>query len=248
MLNLERPDLVSAVHAYYRAAGADVLTTNTFGANRLRLAGHAHRESVHEINLAAARLARAQAAGGLVAGSIGPTGLQPMPPDRESVVDAYHEQAAALHEGGVDVFCCETFGDVSELRAAIEGVRRASSGPIWAQMTYRADGRTPLGLTPAQVVEALDDLSIEAIGVNCAVGEGTALRVASELRRVTDLPLIAQPNAGQPARRNGEWVYPVSLEMFAELVSELAAYCSMVGGCCGTTPAHISSASLRHDL
>jgi methionine synthase I (cobalamin-dependent) len=247
-INLQHPDLVSALHAAYRSAGAEVLTTNTFGANRFRLAAHGRADQVHSINLAGARLAKSQARQALVAGSIGPTGLQPAPSDDRTLVETYRQQASALHEGGVDVFSCETFGDVAELRAAIQGIRLASPRPIWAQMTYRANGRTPLGLTPAQVVSALADLPVDAIGVNCAVGENTVERVIAALRRATDLPLIAQPNAGRPVKSNGSWIYPLTPDEFADTVTRLSEHCSMISGCCGTTPEHIAAAATRIGL
>lgn len=238
LLNIDRPSLVSEIHSAYRAAGADILTTNTFGGNRFRLASHELTGRIRELNLAGARLAHNHADGALVAGSIGPSGLRQLP-DEEDLREGFGEQAAALEEGGVDLFTCETFGDVRELRAAVLGISRASTRPIIAQMTYMPDGRTPAGQTPAQVVQALSDLNINAIGVNCAVGKDTVERVMPALRQATDLPLSAFPNAGEPHLQAGATHYPLDPGAFTHLAQRLRPLVTILGGCCGTTPAHI---------
>jgi methionine synthase I (cobalamin-dependent) len=237
---LSRPELVSAVHADYRAAGSHVLTTNTFGANRFRLATHGLQTRVPDINMAAAGVARANCGDGLVAGSVGPSGLRPLP-DLEALQEALREQAKAL-DPGVDLFVCETFCDLGEPRAAVRGIVAVSSRPIVASMTYRSDGRTPLGLTPTEVARELRDLPVWAIGVNCAVGPDTAGRVASELATACDRPVVVQPNAGQPVIADGSIGYPVSPEGFAQMAGRLSGVAAGFGGCCGTTPAHISAA------
>lgn len=241
-LNLLPASPVSTIHREYRAAGAEVLTTNSFGANRFRLARHGMEHRVGEINGAAVALAREQADGALVAGCVGPSGIQASPPERAALLAAFREQAEALERGGVDLFSCETYGDVGELRAAVEAIRSVSSRPILAQLTYLADGHTPLGLSPTEVARELADLPIAALaalGVNCAVGHGTVVHVIHELRQATTLPLIAQPNAGEPVLRDGSWQYPLDPAAFLALTREILADVSFIGGCCGTTPEHI---------
>jgi methionine synthase I (cobalamin-dependent) len=218
-----------------------MLTTNSFGGNAFRLSAHDLKRRMREINLAAARLAREQAGGALVAGSIGPSGEQPVLPPDDALRAAFREQARALDEGGVDLFTCETFGDVGEARTAVRGIRAVSQKPILLQMTYREDGRTPDGLTPAEVMAAMCDLPLAAIGLNCVVGEGTAERVLAELSRATDLPLIARPNAGQPHLVDGARRYPVGPETFAAQAMRLSENAAILGGCCGTTPEHIAA-------
>jgi methionine synthase I (cobalamin-dependent) len=240
--NVERPHLVESIHRSYRRAGSQVLTTNTFGANRFRLALHGQADRVHEFNHAAAQLARAAAGGAQVAGSLGPSGLQDDLPSARELRAAFRQQAAALFAGGVDLFLCETFGDLRELRAAILGVRDVSAFPILATMTYRSDGRTPLGLTPTAAVEALGDLDVAAVGANCCSGESSIEAVIEELSASTSLPLVARPNAGQPAKVGAALQYPLSTLGFAELIARLSSRAWLVGGCCGTTPAHISAA------
>jgi methionine synthase I (cobalamin-dependent) len=237
LLSLERPDLVRSVHREYREAGAAVLTTNTFGANRFRMPG---REAlVERIDRAAVRLAREEAGSCLVAGSIGPSGLhQDLPGDGE-LREAFREQARALESEGVDMFVCETFGDPRELRMAILGVRDVSSAPLIALMMFTADARTPSGHSPRQISVELEKLPIDAVGVNCGVGEDTVTRVVKELSRSTSLPIAALPNAGEPERNESDLRYPLGPEAFAALLVQLVPYASILGGCCGTTAAHL---------
>jgi methionine synthase I (cobalamin-dependent) len=243
VLNLERPGLVKAIHHQYRAAGARLLLTNTFGANRCRLAAHGFQERVAEINEAGVLLARQEAHGALVAGSIGPTGLRDLGPvDAQAI---FREQAAAQDRGGVDFYVCETFGDIGELEAAVRGVAQTSRRPIVASMVYGFDGRTSRGLTPSQVVHALRDLPLSGIGVNCADSGKLVERVIAQLHHATDLPLFARPNAGQPRSCDGKLVYPLGPDAFAGLAARLSTHAAFVGGCCGTTPAYIAAARQR---
>lgn len=244
-LNLLRPLLVAAVHRAYRAAGAEVLTTNTFGANRARLGFHGLAQQAAAINRAGVTIARECSGGALVAGSMGPTGAQEDLPTREELRGIFREQAAVLGEAGVDLFSCETFGDVGELRAAIQGIRDVSARPILAQMTFGENRRTPLGLTAREVVDALGDLPVAGIGVNCAVGVGTVEAVVEEMAGATDLPLVARPNAGQPVVAGGGWEYPIGAEEFGEIAARLAGRVWIVGGCCGTTPEYIAAVRRR---
>jgi methionine synthase I (cobalamin-dependent) len=239
--NVENPALVSAIHAEYVRAGAHILTANTFGANRFRLHRHGLDGQVAALNRAGVELARKTANGALVVGSVGPSGEQKPRPDPEALRDAFCQQAQALEESGVDLFSCETFGDVEEARAAVLGIRDVSEAPIFLQFTYKADGTTPLGLTPSEVIQATADLPIDAIGVNCAVGPETAEAVVKALAEATDLPLIAQPNAGQPVKGPNGWSYPLGPKEFAEMGRRLADHVTILGGCCGTTPEYIAA-------
>jgi methionine synthase I (cobalamin-dependent) len=244
-LNIVRPLLVAAVHRAYRAAGAELLTANTFGANRMQLGRYGLAAQVAAINRAGVSIARQCAGGALVASSVGPTGEQDDLPPAEELRAIFREQAAVLEEAGVDLFSCETFGDVGELRAAIQGIRDVSGRPILAQMTFGENRKTPLGLSASDVVNALSDLPVAGIGVNCAVGVGTAEAVITEMAETTALPLVARPNAGQPVKVRGGWEYPVAAEEFADMAARLAEQVWIVGGCCGTTPEHIAAARER---
>lgn len=244
-LNLTRPETVAAVHARYRGAGADILTTNTFGANRYRLASCGLAEQTELINLAGARIARETAPDRLIAGSIGPSGMCSRLPPIESLRAAYREQAEALATGGVDFFICETFGDVEEIRAAVLGIRDISDRPVVASMTFLAGNRTPLGLAPGEVAAALSKLPVDVLATNCCVGDGTAERVVEAFRTTSALPIAALPNAGNPVAIETGWRYPLTPEVFGERLRGLAAQCLIVGGCCGTTPAHIEAARGR---
>lgn len=246
MANLHYPELVASIHAEYIAAGAEILTTNTFGANQFRLGRHRLSARQRELNLAGARLARQAAGEALVAGSIGPSGEHRNRPASQRLFAAFREQAAALLEGGVDLFSCETFGDVEELRVAVTAIRDVSDRPIVAQMTFTSLGTTPLGLSPAAVAAAMSDAPIVALGVNCARGWGTAERVVAELKHATDIPLAAHPNAGEPIKTNGALVYPIGPAEFAAMAVRLAPHVCILGGCCGTTPEYI--AALRRSL
>jgi methionine synthase I (cobalamin-dependent)/5,10-methylenetetrahydrofolate reductase len=248
-LSVSRPDLVRAIHGAYIAAGAEIIETNTFGACLPRLARHGLEGRVAEINLAAVRVARAAAAAAerpmLVAGSVSPA----TPPnsrgrlDHATLGDAFREQIAALAEGGVDLLILETFGSLDELLEAITAAGEvASSLPVIAAMTFLDDGRTLAGETPAEVGARLDGLGLAAIGANCALGPQGLLEVLRELGRHTALPLAAQPNAGSPTFIDGRFRYtadPAYFARHARRFVELGA--ALVGGCCGTTPAHIEA-------
>jgi len=250
-LSLSRPELVRAVHGAYIAAGADVIETNTFGACRTRLARHGLEGRAHEINLAAVRIARAAAADAgrplLVAGSVGPA----TPPNSRgpitpaSLREAFREQIAALAEGGVDLIVLETFGSLVELQAAIAAARDVAPRlPLVAQMTFLDDGRTLAGETPAEVAIKLEGAGLAALGVNCTLGPQGLLGVLQELARHTSLPLSAQPNAGPPSFVDGRFQYSADPAYFARYAGRYVQLgAGLVGGCCGTTPAHIEAVS-----
>jgi homocysteine S-methyltransferase len=243
-LNLTQPDLVAEVHREYVRAGADVIETNTFGANRFKLQNFGLADRTRTINAQGARIARHAARDAAwVAGSIGPLGVRIEPWGRTGVDDAeaaFAEQAEALADGGVDLFMLETFRDLSELIAAVRAVRRVSALPIVAQMTTAEDGHTLDGTPPETFAPALERAGANVIGVNCSVGPAAMLETIESMARFTSLPLAAQPNAGRPRDVEGRNLYLCSPEYMATYVRRfIGAGARLVGGCCGTTPDHI---------
>jgi len=252
-LNVSQPDLVRDVHRSYVKAGAEILETNSYGANRPKLARHGLEDRVAEINESAARVAR-QAAGDRVhvAGAIGPLGLRIEPYGPTSTAEArgfFREQAAALAAGGADLFVLETFADLEEIRQAILGARDAAPElPIVAQMVIREDGRTLYGTDAAMIAERLAEWGAEVVGLNCSVGPNAMLNVAERMLAGTDRPLSMQPNAGLPRDVDGRTIYMASPEYMGEYTARLLRRgVRFVGGCCGTTPEHTArmSAALR---
>ncbi|MFQ5511697.1 MAG: bifunctional homocysteine S-methyltransferase/methylenetetrahydrofolate reductase [Candidatus Krumholzibacteriia bacterium] len=242
-LNLTRPGLVREIHEAYVQAGAELIETNTFGANRYKLGAFGVEDRIAKINQAGARLARESAGDDVyVAGSIGPLG-KPLRPlgqvSKEEARDAFREQAEAL-AADVDLFMIETVPSVEEMRIAIESVRSVSSLPIVAQVTFSEEGLTLMGDTPEHVVEALSAYDLAAIGCNCTIGPQPMLEMVEKLRTLTDRNLSALPNAGAPRLVEGRYIYLTSPEYMAEYAKRLiAAGVSLIGGCCGTTPDHI---------
>lgn len=242
-LNLRQPELVVSVHRDYVRAGADVIETNTFGANRYKLGAFDLANEVLAINREGARLAR-RAAGdrAFVAGSVGPLGIRIEPWGRTSVGEAeaaFGEQVQGLLDGGVDLFILETFTDLSEITAAIRAVRARSSLPIVAQMTTGEDGHSPDGTPPEIFAPALERAGADVVGVNCSVGPAAMLETIESMARVTGARLAAQPNAGRPRDVDGRNLYLSSPEYVASYARRfVAAGARLVGGCCGTTPEH----------
>jgi len=252
---LDAPDIVRRIHEDYIAAGADIIETNTFGANRFRLARHHLDEKVHEINFRAVRLARdAREISGhniFVAGAIGPTGrmLKSVSDVRkEDVRAAFREQVDALLEGGVDLIVLETFPDLDELTEAIGAIKEADSYlPVIAQMTFQRDGRTMGGEAPDEVANVAASLGADVAGINCSLGPQSALTVIEQMSAATAIRLSAMPNAGLPRFMDGRLVYPSTPEYFGEYTRKLVeAGANIVGGCCGTTPEH--TARMREAL
>lgn len=246
-LVLRSPDLVRDVHAAYAKAGAEVLETNTFGANRTKLAQYGLEGQVEAINRRAAELAReAVGENRLVAGAVGPLGvrLEPYgPTSREDARAIFAEQMRALVAGGADCFVLETFGDLEELQQAILAAREVNpSAPVIAQATIGPDLRTAFGATPEDVARALDRWDVDVIGLNCSVGPQTILEAIERMATVTDRKLSAQPNAGMPRDVGGRSMYMASPEYMASYARHLVqAGAKIVGGCCGTTPEHIKA-------
>ena len=245
-LNTRAPEMVRAVHEAYVHAGAQVIETNSFGANRLKLSQHGLESQVHTLNEAAARIAREVADDHdvLVAGAVGPLGVRLEPFGPTSLDDArahFHEQMQGLRDGGAELFLLETFGDLHEIEQAIRAAREVdASFPVIAQMTIGVDSLTPYGATPEDIVHALDAWGADVIGLNCSVGPQTILEAVEHMAPLTKRKLSAQPNAGMPREVGGRSMYMASPEYMASYARHLVqAGAKIVGGCCGTTPEHI---------
>ncbi len=243
-LNLTQPDLVSDVHQAYVRAGADVIETNTFGANRIKLGTFGLSAQVQAINTQGAKLARhAAREHAYVAGAIGPLGIRIEPWGKTGVDEAeefFREQARALLEGGVDLFVLETFRDVRELGAAIKAVRSVCELPIVAQVTTEEDGNSLDGTAPEVFVPALEHLGAQVVGLNCSVGPAAMLETIERMSHVATVKLSAQPNAGRPREIEGRNIYLCSPEYMASYARRFIDNgVRLVGGCCGTTPEHI---------
>ena len=249
--NVAHPDVVRRIHRGYLDAGSRIVMTNTFGGNRLRLRLHGLDSRVAELNRTAAILLRAEvdAAGGraLVAGDIGPTGeiMAPLGTlDPAEAEDVFAEQAAALIAGGVDVIWIETMSHLSEIEAAIAGVRRASAGiPIVATMTFDTRGHTMMGVSPEAAVAALAAAGADAIGGNCGNGPDELLPVVEKMHAVApDVVLVAKSNAGMPELVDLRAVYRADPPTMAEAARGFAgAGARIIGACCGSSPAHLAA-------
>ncbi len=247
--NLAHPDIVRRIQRGYLEAGSRILLSNTFGGNRLRLALHGLQDRVDELNRTAAILARAEvrAAGdtALVAGDIGPSGeiVAPLGTlEYEEAVDVFHEQARSLIAGGVDLIWIETMSDLNEIKAAIEGVRRASPGiALITTMTFDTRGRTMMGVSPEEAARHLQAWGADAIGGNCGNGPDELIPVIARMHATApEVPLVAKSNAGMPELVDLQAVYRASPEVMATTGQEMhAAGARIVGACCGSSPAHL---------
>ena len=243
-LNLTQPDLVAEVHQAYVRAGADVIETNTFGANRIKLGAFGLADRTHAINVQGARIARHAAREQVyVAGAIGPLGIRIEPLGRTGVDEAeeyFREQARALVDGGVDLFVLETFRDLNEISAAIRAIRSICPLPIVAQMTTEEYGNTLDGVSPERFVPELESLGATVIGLNCSVGPAAMLDTIERMAATATVKLSAQPNAGRPREIEGRNIYLCSPEYMASYARRFINNgVRLVGGCCGTTPEHI---------
>ena len=243
-LNLTQPDLVAEVHQAYVRAGADVIESNTFGANRAKLGAFGLADRVHAINVQGAKIARHAARDQVyVAGAIGPLGSRVEPWGKTGVDEAeeiFREQAAALVEGGVDLFVLETFRDVNEIGAAIRAVRSVCSLPIVAQITTGEDGNSLDGVAPESFVPDLEARGADVVGLNCSVGPAAMLEALERMAGVAHVKLSAQPNAGKPREIEGRNLYLSSPDYMASYARYfINTGVRLVGGCCGTTPDHI---------
>ncbi len=248
-LNLSQPDVILDIHRRYVEAGAEVLETNTFGANHFRLIEHDLQAKVAEINVAGVRLARMAADESrrrvYVAGSVGPLGVRLAPLGRVQPAQArqaFLAQIRALCEAGVDLLILETFSDLNEIREAILAAKEvAPDVPLVAQMTFTEDGRTPLGDSAETVARTLLELKADVIGANCSVGPARLLPVVNTMANLAGgAPVSVMPNAGWPQRAGPRIIYPATPDYFADFTRRfLFAGATLIGGCCGTTPKHI---------
>jgi len=253
--NLSKPDVVRRIHRGYLDAGSQILMTNTFGGNRMRLSLHGLQDRVAELNQTAAILLRneADAAGGhaLVAGDIGPSGAILAPTgtlNYDEAVDIFAEQAAALVAGGVDLIWIETMSDLREIKAAIEGVRRVSPGiALITTMTFDTRGHTMMGVSPEQAVTSLSAWGADAVGGNCGNGPDELVTVIERMRTADqDAVLVAKSNAGMPELVDMQAVYRSDPETMAAAALALrGAGAFVIGGCCGTTPEHLQAIAAR---
>src|SRR5246127_1471123 len=245
-LNLSQPEMIHSVHQGYLQAGAEIIETHTFGANRFRLARHSLGNKVRDLNVAGAHLARdaAKSFDVWVAGSVGPLGIRIEPLGKTSFAEAreaFGEQIAALLEGGVDLLILETFGYLEELHQAMLAARDVNPKlPIVASVTVDEDSNCLDGSDPETFAAKLSDWGADVIGCNCSIGPVAMLDAIERVRAVTTLPLAAQPNAGMPRSVEGRNIYLCSPEYMASYARKfVAAGVRLVGGCCGTTPDHI---------
>ena len=248
-MNIIAPDVVKDIHKQYLAAGATIIETNTFGASRLKLDHYGFEDRVAEFNAAAVRIAKAAIAesgkDARVAGSMGPTGrfIEPLGDlDFEEAYDAFREQAAALAGAGADLLIIETCIDIQEMRAALLAAKDATNLPVVCQLSYSEDGRTVTGTDPQSAAVILDGLGADIIGVNCSLGPAELIPVVETLAANCRAPISVQPNAGMPFLQDGKTCFPMDAEEFGTYGPKLlAAGATYLGGCCGTTPAHIAA-------
>ncbi|MBR4131408.1 MAG: homocysteine S-methyltransferase family protein, partial [Oscillospiraceae bacterium] len=245
--NLTAPEKVAGVHRQYVEAGSQLLYTNTFGANRLKLEGEAEVEEVVRAAIGAARLA-AEGTDVKIALDIGPIGqlLEPLGTlGFDEAYDIFREIAVAGAEAGADLAVIETMSDLYEVKAAVLAIKENTDLPVWVTMTFEASGRTFLGVSVPAMALTLEGLGVEALGFNCSLGPKQLMPMVEELRRWTDLPLILKPNAGLPDPETG--AYTITPAEFAQEMREAAQLgVQYVGGCCGTNPAFI--AALKQEL
>ena len=248
--NAEQPDEIAAIHQAYIEAGAQIFLTNSFGGSKFRLDKHGLGDRVAELNRAAAQIARGAAEKAnhpaFVAGSMGPSGelMQPFGPlTPELAREGFAEQALSLAEGGVDLLWVETMSDLSEVKAAIEGIQSTTDLPFAATMTFESRGRTMMGVRPEEALEALLPYGPVAIGGNCGNGPAEIEGVIEHMAAAAPpVPLIAKSNAGMPKLEGDQIVYDATPQVMAEhavRVREMGA--RLIGGCCGSTPAHIAA-------
>ncbi|RKY14426.1 MAG: hypothetical protein DRP52_00065 [Planctomycetota bacterium] len=258
-LNIESPQIVATVHQKYLDAGVDAVITNTFGANGVVLKRHEYGEKVYEINLAAAKLAREVAGDDkFVLGDIGPCGdfLEPLGMVKPDELKAdFANQAAGLLAGGVDGFIIETMTALDEIQIAIQAVQLVSELPILASLAYDPAGdafRTMMGVSPAQAAEQLAGTGIAALGFNCGTLDMPGyVELAKEYAAAlhgSGVLLLAEPNAGRPELEGDKAVYKLSPDAYAEALEQIkSAGAAVLGGCCGTTPAHLAAAVRKSD-
>ena len=264
MWNVLHPDRVQAIHRGYIEAGSQIVLTNSFGGTRFRLKLHNLQDRAFELNKAAAELVRAEADAAaspvVVGGSIGPTGeiMEPVGAMKyDEAVAAFAEQAAGLAAGGVDILWIETMSDIKEVQAAVEGCRQATDLPVVATMTFDTNGRTMMGVTPAQAYAELSAMNLTALGGNCGNGPAEIEGVIQAMYAADQkFPFVAKSNAGIPEYVHGHLHYNGTPEVMAEYAVKVRNYgARIIGACCGSTPAHIAAmrqalanAPIEHEL
>ena len=247
LLNLEQPDIVADIHKRYFEAGSDVVVTNTFGGNPLKLAASGIEQQMEPFNREGVRLARSGCPDGkIVAGNMGPSGkmLQPFGPiEPDEMVDNFYRQAAVLIDAGVDLIAIETMYSLEEALAAVNGVKKAGDALLLVSMTYSHTQRgffTIMGENVSRCSAALEDAGVDILSANCTMNSSEIIDLTAELRASTAKPILIQPNAGQPLTRDGKTYYAQTPKAFAADAQKIiAAGADMIGGCCGTTPEFI---------
>lgn len=249
---MEQPEQILQIHRDFINAGADIILTSTFGATSIRLAGTTLAERTSEVNIKAATLARQAVTGTpcLVGGSLGPVGqlIKPYGPlETSQVTDAYAEQARALAQAGVDLLVIETQFDLTEARAAIQGVRSVTTLPLVCSFSYDRGLRTMMGVKPSQAGRELEAMGVDVVGINCGRSLEENLLNLQELRQATNKPIWFKPNAGLPqVDSQGKSYYSlIPEEMGQATIKWLSAGAQIVGGCCGTSPAHLEQIALN---
>jgi len=245
-VNLTNPDLVKEIHREFLNAGADIIVTNSFGANRLKLRPHGLEEKVYEINKRAAEIAKETVGDeAFIAGCIGPLGKKVRPFGSIPLEDTFEyflEQVQGLSDGGIDLFIFETFTYLNELEQAVLAVKRISNLPILTLVTVNEEGFTLIGMEPAGFIPIMESWNVDGVGVNCSVGPHALLTAIEEISKVATLPIIVEPNAGIPRNIDGRNIYLCSPEYMAEYARRyIELGVKIVGGCCGTKGEHIKA-------
>lgn len=250
--NVTHSDAVSDIYSLYKKAGSDVIQTNSFQGNRIKLAEYSLEDRVYELNYEAARLAReVMGKNGFVTGSIGPLGILFEPSGKltfEKAYDTFKEQMKGLVDGGVDVINLETFTDVAEIRAALLAAKENFNLPVICSVSFLENGKTLMGSDPYTVAVILKSLGADMIGTNCSSEVTKMVDLARIMYEATGIPVSVKPNAGIPEVVNGEVRYNITPSEFAKISKEFVKYgARLIGGCCGTTPEHVQSIRVEID-
>lgn len=249
--NVTQFDIVKKIHKSYLEAGADIILTNTFGGNKIKLEKLGYGKNLEEFNKRAVQIAlesaddykRANQRQVFVAGSVGPTGeiLEPYGPVKnEEAYEAYQKQIKVLASSGVDLIILETFYDLNEIKIALKAVKENSDLPVFASMSFEESLKTIYGITPEKAIEILFQEGADGVGANCGSGPEILYQIISRMRTITDAPLLVEPNAGIPYMVDNKVVYPATPQEMAEYTEKfIQLKVNIIGGCCGTTPEHI---------